>query len=310
MRREEINDFDKVVNQATGEIIDAKDIRPIDVVRKTVSNFDNKLLLNSPYFHLIVSEESNLLERLDLNFADIGKLLMMLTYTNFRNVENKKIYLAYDNKQSITSKNTKALKEKLKINNDQFYRFKKRLMDNNVLFEDDKGLYFKDDLIIRGKLYSNEKKNSNFYRLYDNTIREIYDVLTIENKASSSKGLGILVCLLPFMQKQNNVLMSKYYNKNTAGYEPLKPTHLADLLNIDRKALSREIKSMNKIAVEKTGKSLIYEVSLKAYGETDERKIQRAILLEPTFSYNSHGENFNKILTDLMTLTAHYPELE
>lgn len=310
MRREEINDFDKVVNQATGEIIDAKDIRPIDVVKKTVSNFDNKLLLNSPYFHLIVSEESNLLERLDLNFADIGKLLMMLTYTNFRNVENKKIYLVYDNKQSITSKNTKALKEKLKINNDQFYRFKKRLMDNNVLFEDNKGLYFKDDLIIRGKLYSNEKKNNNFYRLYDNTIREIYDVLTIENKASSSKGLGILVCLLPFMQKQNNVLMSKYYNKNTSEYEPLKPTHLADLLNIDRKALSREIKSMNKIAVEKTGKLLIYEVSLKAYGETDERKIQRAILLEPTFSYNSHGENFNKILTDLMTLTAYYPELE
>lgn len=310
MDKNNYNYIKSYVNSETGEIIPIENLEPVEIIRKTIHNFDNNALLQSPYFHLVAEQEANLLKQLNLNFADIGKVLFMLTYTGFREPESDKMYLRFDNKIIIDDSNISSLRNKLKINSEQFKRFKKRLMDNNIIFKDDKGYYFKDSLMIRGKVYGNEKKNLNLYRLYDNTVREIYDILTIENKLSSSKGLGVLLCLLPFMQKQNNVLMTKYYNETTGSFTPLKAIHIADALGIDRSTLSKEIKSMNKIAIQKFGRHLIYEVSLKAFGETDERNIQRAILLEPTFSYNSHGDNFNEVLDSLMSLTAFYPKLE
>src|SRR5699024_8800864 len=136
------------------------------------------------------------------------------------------------NKSYVTRK---KLQEIMKLNAEQVRKFIFNVKSKGVLNEDETGIYFTDDVIIRGHIFPVERKSMNYIRVYDNPIRNLYDLITTDSKTKTSKGVGVLLALLPFMHKHKNVLSSVFYDEEEERYRPMSATQVAKEIGIDRK---------------------------------------------------------------------------
>ena len=207
------------------------------------------------YFMLIAEFQASLKERYKTSFEDMGRLLLLFTYTTYRN-DQKKLYLKQANSRHYID--NKKLAEILKLTMEQTRQFKSRMKKKEILFSDEKGLYFRDNLLIRGELLPVEKRSHmNFYTVYDHPIRELYNIFAVQGDTKSVKPLGVLLCMIPFIKKlnkkeksydrvaSNNMLVMSEWNDKADRYEPMALTRLAEIIGISKKTLIKDIKTLN-----------------------------------------------------------------
>ena len=264
--------------------------------------------LQGGYFHLITEFGTNLIKRFDVSFEDLGKLALLFTYTDYRNAKGEKMYLKYSNSSNYM--NNKNLQDVLKLDARQVRNFKNRVKTKGILNEDDKGIFFTDDVIIRGHIFPVERQNLNYIRVYDNPIRNLYDLITVENSSKTSKGVGVLLALLPFMHKHKNVLSSVFYDEEVQRYRPMSASQVAKEIGIDRKVLSRNITAMNQHLIDKIGEPLIYDVTVKPFGIKDERYKKSGLVINPKYTYSSTGVEYEQLVSEIENLVITLPELK
>lgn len=198
----------------------------------------------------------------------------------------------------------------MKLNAEQVKQFKKRVKEKGILNQNDKGMYFTDDVIIRGHLFPVERKSMNYIRVYDEPIRDLYNLIVIEGKTKSSKGVGVLLALMPFMQKNKNVLSSVYFDEAEQRYRPMSNTKIAEALGIDRHVLSRNITAMNNQLIKKIGEPLIYDVTVKPFGIKDERYKKSGLVINPKYSYSSTTSDYERLISEIEKMVITLPEIK
>ncbi|WP_169925727.1 hypothetical protein, partial [Mammaliicoccus vitulinus] len=111
--------------------------------------------------------QKNLKDTLQLNHKEIGMLFYLMSYANYRSLhytEKEEVcYFSHCNNNTYF-KGNKDLEKILQVSNNIVKKFKKKLKDNGILHEDERGFYIKKEYLIRGKTYSLEKKNR-FYKI-------------------------------------------------------------------------------------------------------------------------------------------------
>lgn len=264
--------------------------------------------LQGGFFQLITEFGTNLIKRFDVSFEDLGKLALLFTYAGYRNEEGEEMYIRYGNNKYYAD--NKKLQEILKLNAEQVKQFKKRVKEKGVLNQNDKGMYFTDDVIIRGHLFPVERKSMNYIRVYDEPIRDLYNLIVIEGKTKSSKGVGVLLALMPFMQKNKNVLSSVYFDEAEQRYRPMSNTKIAEALGIDRHVLSRNITAMNNQLIKKIGEPLIYDVTVKPFGIKDERYKKSGLVINPKYSYSSTTSDYERLISEIEKMVITLPEIK
>lgn len=264
--------------------------------------------LQGGYFHLITEFGTNLIKRFDVSFEDLGKLALLFTYTDYRSTKGEKMYLKYSNSSNYMD--SKNLQDVLKLDARQVRNFKNRVKTKGILNEDEKGIFFTDDVIIRGHIFPVERKNLNYIRVYDNPVRNLYDLITVDNNSKTSKGVGVLLALLPFMHKHKNVLSSVFYDADEKRHRPMSASQVAKEIGIDRKVLSRNITAMNQHLIDKIGEPLIYDVTVKPFGIKDERYKKSGLVINPKYTYSSTGVEYEQLVSEIENLVITLPELK
>ena len=264
--------------------------------------------LKGGFFHLITEFGSNLIERFNVSFEDLGKLALLFTYTNYREYSGGKMYLKYHN--NVHHMTNKKLREVLKLNAEQLKKFKSRIKAKGIIGEDETGLFLTDDVIIRGHIFPVERKHMNYIRVYDEPIRKLYDLIVTEGKSNTSKGVGVLLALMPFMHKNKNVLITSMWDQEEQRYRPMSNTKVAEAIGIDRKVLSRNLTTMNNQLIKKIGEPLIYDVTVKPYGIKDERYKKSGLVINPKYSHNSTTSDYKELIQEIEDLVITLPDLK
>ena len=199
------------------------------------------------FFNFLTEFQTNLREKYSANFAEIGKLLVLMTYARYRDIETGKHYILTDNNKDMTNK---RLSNIWKLSTTQARNVKSIMKRKGMLGEDEEGLYIADDIMIRGKLYPKEKKTLNYYVVYDKPIRDLYNALTDEGVRDSSTCMGLFLSLIPFIKVStskkwngnvgsNNSLVISDWDEDKKAFVPINKSTLATRLNIGRTSFDR-----------------------------------------------------------------------
>lgn len=266
--------------------------------------------LKGGFFHLITEFGTNLIKRFNVSFEDLGKLALLFTYTNYRQGEGGPMYLKYHN--NVHYMDNKKMGEVLKLNPKQIRDFKSKMKKKGILNEEakTKRLFFTDDVIIRGHIFPVERKNMNYIRVYDEPIRKLYDLIVTEGQSKTSKGVGVLLCLLPLMHKNKNILITSEWVEDEQRHRPLSNTKVAESLGMDRHVLGRNITAMNTQLIKKIGEPLIYDVTVKPYGIEDERYKKSGLVINPRYAYSSQSSDYKELIQEIEDLVITLPEIK
>ncbi|WAX23201.1 hypothetical protein VL10_ORF10 [Staphylococcus phage vB_SauM_VL10] len=241
------------------------------------------------FFNFITEFQSNLRENYNIGFADLGRLLLLITYTSYRDKELGRHYLLTDNNKRMSNK---ELSKVWKLNTNQARNVKNMLKRKGVIGEDDEGLYITDDIMIRGKVFPKEKRTINYYVVYDKPIRYLYNSLTEYEVRNSSSSVGVFMSLIPYIKvstskkktgekgSNNSLVLSEWDNKY-GGYKPLNKTSLAKVLGVDYRTLDKHLGELNTKSKELTGRYLLYDVKPTGYNELD----YTIMVVNPYYTY-------------------------
>lgn len=304
----------RIIDKETGEI--NPDHIDVEIIKDTYtkSKFDDLTYKerNSEgisFFHLKLISEQDVQKELDLNLADLGRLMMLFSYASYEN--NGRHYLKLDNGRPITYK---IIKDILKLNTRTLRTTMNNFLDKKILFfdEDKQQYYFTDNYIIKGKMDCKEKRKKLLppYRFYTEAIRELYNSLA-EDKSNQVKLLGLLLCITPYIRlldnvgikykrnSSNNMLVLSEYDEINERYEAISQKMLAERLNIAEKTLITYFKKLNEITYKTTGQHLIYKYneSLQAYGQRY-KYTNEAIVINPRYTYSSdeHSRRYRNLV--------------
>lgn len=253
------------------------------------------------FFNFITEFQANLREKYNASFDDIGRLLVLMTYTSYRDKETGKHYLTTDNHTRMSNQHLSKI---WKLNSAQTRNVKSSMKKKGLIGEDDESLYISDEVMIRGKVYPKEKKELNYYVIFDKPIRDLYDSSTEFGKRDNSKYIGILLSVIPFIKvstskkKQgnigsNNSLVLSEWDEKKKGYKPMSKKSLAIKLGISRPTIDNYFGLLNEKSKELTGRYLLYEIKPSGINDLD----KTIMVINPYYTYTQGtGSNSFKLL--------------
>ena len=130
---------EKEVNTQTGEIRNKSPLwMPyLDtgsyIKEDMIEGFKERKEFEDRFFNFITEFQTNLREKYNANFAEIGKLLVLMTYTSYRNSDTGKHYILTDNNWKMDNKNLSKI---WKLSSTQTRNTKSDLKKKGLLFED------------------------------------------------------------------------------------------------------------------------------------------------------------------------------
>ena len=283
------------VNTQTGEVrykdptwITYNDVNSY-VKKELIEGIREKKSFEDKFFSFITEFQTNLRQNYNATFEELGRLLVLMTYTTYRNTATKKHYIVYGNNSKM---NNKLLGKIWKLELRQVRNVKSTMKKKGLLHEDEYGLYIDDSIMIRGKVYPSEKRKLEYYVMYDKPIRDLYNITSEYGKVNSAKVMGIFLSLIPFIKTStvkkkkgkvgsNNKLVMSEWDEKLSQYKPITKLNLANKLSISRTTLDRYLGILNVKSKEITGKYLIYEI--KPSGINDLTKT--SMFINPMYTY-------------------------
>lgn len=234
----------------------------------------------------------------DILFGDIGevcnedlpKLLYLASYLDYEDRNGNKICKTGANNIK-TPMNKKEVYELL--------RFKSRAKGNDwfnkmerlgliYIFED--YVELNEKYFIRGK----NESNSNYTRIYVNTIRELY----VNNDMRKHRQLGLILRLIPFMNVNSNIICSNPTEVNGTKVHKMDRYDVGKQLGVktDKKSLSRMIQNLVSIKVYFENYHLQVFKFVTVLDSDDKREF---FVINPILSYK--GNNYYELMEVLKT---------
>ncbi|MEB7051395.1 hypothetical protein [Mammaliicoccus sciuri] len=301
MEYRRIKDVD-ILNRKTGEITTfTKDHILIGTKDSGMtSKFNEK---DSDPFFLVpcIKFQKNLKHILQLNHKEIGMLFYLMTFSNYRVVKHtgtKKEEICYFSHSNNSNyfKSNKDLKKILQVSDNIVKKFKKKLKDNEILHEDERGFYIKKDYLIRGKAYANEKKNR-FYIIYINHVKKIVEELRKNNVNNYYSALGLLFSLLSYINIHEkdpegnsispsfNRLVNQEYSFENNRFLSIPKEELVKKMGISKSTLTNKTRELNTAMKAAFNEYLILEGTINPVGYENEKVT--SWFINPHFSYSN-----------------------
>jgi len=167
--------------------------------------------------------------------SDITRLMFLSTYLNYDG------YLMFDNGKPVTKKNMNSL---LKLSKSSYKYFCSRQSKENILEVKDDKMRVNPNVFEKGCLPKSRvagwiQQNKYITRLYVNGVRNIYNKSSI----SSHKTLSYLFQILPFVNRQYNIVCFNPLEENLDNIKCMSLGDFCDTINYSKNNV-RQLKNM------------------------------------------------------------------
>lgn len=276
-----INDFADIdfIKKSTGEVVSAK-----DYIKNKASSSVKKYYrtLNKSDIALYIKEVLGGFYQIyyqslpqDMNTAIKFRFLFLCTYINYKD----SIIVSQDGKP-VKKSDFRIL---MKLPKKQFYEFVHYLEQNKLIS------YTKDKNIKVNKRICNKgdaRSHTAYSRIFENTIREIYD----SSKTREHKLLGLIFNLLPYMHLNNNALCSNPEEEDYSFIDYLSCKKISAILGCS----SRTFKNMCALRITKNKERAVICIKLSGnkYG----------YVINPRLAYKGSKFNAAKSLIDMFSM--------
>lgn len=229
-----------LIDNETGEVINGnvKVDKMEDIQRRRQMAEKDKLLkeykeMQQKYlgnFVFFIFKNLQSLEEI-LSDADLVKFIYIGTY-----VKNNGALMMDNN---ITYIDKKRFRNLINVSNRIFRNFYNKLIDNNLLKEDDKKLYINLNYFWRGRESIYKKymghKLKDFTRIYIKATRDLYE----QTESKNHKKLSMIYKLIPFVNWKFNILAENIEETDKSKVKALSINDILQILNYSKNNLTR-----------------------------------------------------------------------
>ena len=253
---ETLQQWDEYVNVNTGEYlgegiflskkyIEKKQETQVNKVegyskKKKKDEFSKYMNSNCGSFYF--NNYMKLLKKLNNNTALLFRFLYLCTYADYDG------YLKYGNYSYGVNHGymtEKDFDEVFKMSKAMITKLKKELYDNNLIIKSkiDDRLIINGSFYTRGELCLGDMLESS--RVFDDGIKELYE----KSNPREHKRIGVVIPLLPFLNKYHNILCNKPLERELKYIEPLTLREMCKIIGYDITNEDRLRKQLQNITV-------------------------------------------------------------
>lgn len=267
----------RVVSNGKGEIVNTYNQSELEVatlnkmngyaIHKRKKEVENIIKDNfGNYIHYIYVKTPT---EMDKKF----KVYMIKMATNL-NYNDKYIYLGNKNDPNrIIVKKDKDLMKVLDITGKRTYTdIRNALLDSKVLGKDDIGYFINPKMAVNGDV----KTKGGYIRVMINGFNELY--------ASDKIALGYFIDLIPYINKEHNVICHNPDEKNIERVVPMTISEIADVVNVPQKNSVRLKNKLIKLSLD--NKDVFAMIS---------RQTINFFIINPSLLYGGSGKHIEGI---------------
>lgn len=253
---ETLQQWDEYVNVNTGEYLGEGIFLSKEYIEKKQETQVNKVegyskkkkkdefskYMNSNFGSFYFNNYMKLLKKLNNNTALLFRFLYLCTYADYDG------YLKYGNYSYGVNHgymNEKDFDEVFKMSKAMITKLKKELYDNNLIIKSkiDDRLIINGSFYTRGELCLGDMLESS--RVFDDGIKELYE----KSNPREHKRIGVVIPLLPFLNKYHNILCNKPLERELKYIEPLTLREMCKIIGYDITNEDRLRKQLQNITV-------------------------------------------------------------
>jgi len=251
------DDTGQVVEESTfckqkNEKINIKLVKELTPKQKRLLTNKSELTLHSEglggYIHMNYTENTKLFSELNIDLANISRLIYLSTYIDYNNREENLLVKNGQGNRRI-SMTRKDIQNVLLLKDTAFKAFLKDMKDNNLLFEVEGKFYLSPCIFSKGKCNFEE-----YTRVFVDTTRDLYRGTT----SRQHKLLGQALQLIPYLHFDSNVLCKNPKEQDYTKREKLTLEDIANILGVkcEKSILSKLKKSLESLKVNINGQEL------------------------------------------------------
>ena len=253
---ETLQQWDEYVNVNTGEYLGEGIFLSKEYIEKKQETQVNKVegyskkkkkdefskYMNSNFGSFYFNNYMKLLKKLNNNTALLFRFLYLCTYADYDG------YLKYGNYSYGVNNGymtEKDFDEVFKMSKAMITKLKKELYDNNLIIKSkiDDRLIINGSFYTRGELCLGDMLESS--RVFDDGIKELYE----KSNPREHKRIGVVIPLLPFLNKYHNILCNKPLERELKYIEPLTLREMCKIIGYDITNEDRLRKQLQNITV-------------------------------------------------------------
>ena len=253
---ETLQQWDEYVNVNTGEYLGEGIFLSKEYIEKKQETQVNKVegyskkkkkdefskYMNSNFGSFYFNNYMKLLKKLNNNTALLFRFLYLCTYADYDG------YLKYGNYSYGVNHGYMTVKdfdEVFKMSKAMITKLKKELYDNNLIIKSkiDDRLIINGSFYTRGELCLGDMLESS--RVFDDGIKELYE----KSNPREHKRIGVVIPLLPFLNKYHNILCNKPLERELKYIEPLTLREMCKIIGYDITNEDRLRKQLQNITV-------------------------------------------------------------
>ena len=253
---ETLQQWDEYVNVNTGEYLGEGIFLSKEYIEKKQETQVNKVegyskkkkkdefskYMNSNFGSFYFNNYMKLLKKLNNNTALLFRFLYLCTYADYDG------YLKYGNYSYGVNHGymtEKDFDEVFKMSKAMITKLKKELYDNNLIIKSkiDDRLIINGSFYTRGELCLGDMLESS--RVFDDGIKELYE----KSNPIEHKRIGVVIPLLPFLNKYHNILCNKPLERELKYIEPLTLREMCKIIGYDITNEDRLRKQLQNITV-------------------------------------------------------------
>ena len=253
---ETLQQWDEYVNVNTGEYLGEGIFLSKEYIEKKQETQVNKVegyskkkkkdefskYMNSNFGSFYFNNYMKLLKKLNNNTALLFRFLYLCTYADYDG------YLKYGNYSYGVNHGymtEKEFDEVFKMSKAMITKLKKELYDNNLIIKSkiDDRLIINGSFYTRGELCLGDMLESS--RVFDDGIKELYE----KSNPREHKRIGVVIPLLPFLNKYHNILCNKPLERELKYIEPLTLREMCKIIGYDITNEDRLRKQLQNITV-------------------------------------------------------------
>ena len=198
--------------------------------------------INSNFGSFYFNNYMKLLKKLNNNTALLFRFLYLCTYADYDG------YLKYGNYSYSVHHGymtEKDFEDVFKMSKAMITKLKKELYDNNLIIKSktDDRLIVNGSFYTRGELCLGDMLESS--RVFDDGIKELYE----KSNPREHKKIGVLIPLLPYLNKYHNILCNKPLEKELKYIEPLTLREICKIVDYDSSNEDKLKKQLESITV-------------------------------------------------------------
>ena len=222
----------------------------------------------------------------ELKFETLTKLVMLSTYAEFTKSDQDSMLIMGNKFAQKHPMTTSDIQRELKLSNSTFYDFMSdvlpqvdengELLNTPYLYKIDDKYFLNRKYFLRS--YLPKGSHSHINKIFVEPVRRLYQIAMV----SQHRKLGMVFALLPYINREWNIVCRNPIEDNPALVEALTMKEICEVLNLDKKNSARTINGMIRQVMKVTLKIDGVKQFFCGLFETDEGP---EMVINPNFIY-------------------------